>query len=86
MGTDGAVRGKLCLYKFSRVVTELDNSQTEYWLDLLHETKFLDDKMYESIHSDCVELVKMLTAAIKKLKEELVTCPLSYFEIEMLYL
>ena len=24
MGTDGAVRGKLCLYKFSRVVTEVD--------------------------------------------------------------
>jgi len=24
MGTDGAVRGKLYLYKFSRVVTEVD--------------------------------------------------------------
>lgn len=55
--------------ELSRVATELDNSQTEYWLDLLYETKYLDDKMYESIHSDCVELVKMLTAAIKKLKE-----------------
>ena len=37
--------------------------------NLTHETKYLDDKMYESIHSDCVEFVKMLTAAIKKLKE-----------------
>ena len=37
--------------------------------NLTHETTYLDDKMYESIHSDCVELVKMLTAAIKKLKE-----------------
>lgn len=58
-----------CMNELSRVATELDNSQTEYWLGLLHETKYLDDKMYESIHSDCVEIVKMLTAAIKKLKE-----------------
>ncbi|MBO5592132.1 MAG: four helix bundle protein [Prevotella sp.] len=63
------MRAVLSSLKYCRVATELDNSQTEYWLDLLHETKYLDDKMYESIHSDCVELVKMLTAAIKKLKE-----------------
>lgn len=27
MGTDGAVREKLCLYKFSRVVTEVDKAK-----------------------------------------------------------
>ena len=39
--------------------------ETEYWLDLLHETKYLDNNEYEPINSDCVELIKMLTAAIK---------------------
>lgn len=43
--------------ELSRVATELDNSQTEYWLDLLHETKYLDDKMYESIHSGICKAV-----------------------------
>ncbi|MCR5819391.1 MAG: four helix bundle protein [Bacteroidaceae bacterium] len=51
--------------KYCRVATELDNSQTEYWLDLLHETQYLDDKQYTSLNDDCIELVKMLTAAIK---------------------
>ncbi len=55
------------LNKLNIALKEAD--ETEYWLDLLHETKYLDDKVYESINSDCVELVKMLTAAIKKLKE-----------------
>lgn len=56
------------LSKLNIALKEAD--ETEYWLDLLHETKYLDDNMYESINSDCVELVKMLTAIIKKLKED----------------
>jgi len=55
------------LSKLNIALKEAD--ETEYWLDLLHETKYLDDKMYESINYDCVVLVKMLTAIIKKLKE-----------------
>ena len=55
------------LNKLNIALKEAD--ETEYWLDLLHETQYLDDKMYESINSDCVELIKMLTTAIKKLKE-----------------
>ena len=56
------------LNKLNIALKEAD--ETEYWLDLLHETKYLGDKMYDSINNDCVELVKMLTAIIKKLKED----------------
>ena len=56
------------LNKLNIALKEAD--ETEYWLDLLHETKYLDDKMYDSINNDCVELVKMLTAITKKLKED----------------
>ena len=35
--------------------------ETEYWLDLLHATDFFDDRMFESINNDCVELIKILT-------------------------
>ena len=55
------------LNKLNIALKEAD--ETEYWLDLLHEAQYLDDKMYESVNSDCVELIKMLTSAIKKLKE-----------------
>lgn len=43
--------------------------ETDYWLDLLHETKYLDDKQYTSLNNDCVELIKMLTAIIKSIKD-----------------
>ena len=40
-------------------------SETQYWLQLLHETKHITDKEFESIHGDLVEILKMLTAICK---------------------
>lgn len=56
------------LNKLNIALKEAD--ETEYWLDLLHETKYLDDKQFSSLNSDCVELIKMLTSIIKSIKEE----------------
>ena len=53
--------------KLSIALKEAD--ETEYWLDLLHETKYIDDKMYDSLLSDCKELIAILVTIIKKLKE-----------------
>jgi len=55
------------LNKLNIALKEAD--ETEYWLDLLHETKYLDDKQYISLNNDCVELIKMLTAIIKSIKD-----------------
>ena len=55
------------LNKLNIALKEAD--ETEYWLDLLHETKYLDDKQYTSLNNDCVELIKMLTAIIKSIKD-----------------
>ena len=33
------------------------------------ESDYLDNTQYESINSDCAELIKLLTSIIKKLKE-----------------
>ena len=44
-------------------------SETEYWLDLLHETDYLDNNQFISINNDCVELIKLLTSIIKQSKE-----------------
>lgn len=48
------------LNKLNIAIKEAD--ETEYWLDLLHETQYLDDKQYTSLNDDCIELIKMLTA------------------------
>lgn len=56
------------LSKLNIALKEAD--ETEYWLDLLHATKHLDDKMFNSLNEDCTEIIKMLTAIIKTLKEK----------------
>lgn len=40
-----------------------------YWLDLLHRNKYLNDTQYQSLYSDCEELVKVLIHRCKKLNE-----------------
>ena len=55
------------LSKLNIALKEAD--ETEYWLDLLHETKYIDDKQFESLLFDCKELIAILVAIIKKLKE-----------------
>ncbi|MDE2059510.1 MAG: four helix bundle protein [candidate division NC10 bacterium] len=44
-------------------------NETEYWLELLHETKYLDLAAFASIHSGIVELMKLLTGIIKSTKQ-----------------
>ena len=40
-------------------------SETEYWLELLHETDYLSDDEFKSIFADSKELIKLLTAIVK---------------------
>ena len=42
-----------------------ETSETEYWLELLHESGYLEDNMFESIYADCKEILKILTAITK---------------------
>jgi four helix bundle protein len=40
-------------------------SETEYWLELLHETGYLNKKEFNSIIPECIELIKLLTSIVK---------------------
>ena len=40
-------------------------SETEYWLELLRETDYLNEEEYQSIQKDCGEVAKLLTAIVK---------------------
>ena len=44
-------------------------TETEFWLLILHEGEYLDEKAYHSINEDRIELIKMLTASVKTSKE-----------------
>lgn len=37
-------------------------NETEYWLELLHETDYLSDIEFESINQDNITLKKMLSS------------------------
>lgn len=40
-------------------------NETQYWLRLLYETKYLTDQEFISLHSDLLEILKILTAICK---------------------
>jgi len=46
-------------------------NETEYWLMLLHDSEYFDEKLFHSIVSDCQELIKMLVSIIKTSKSKL---------------
>lgn len=46
-------------------------NETIYWLELLHDSDFIDDKSFNSIHDDGLEILKLLISIIKTSKENL---------------
>ena len=44
-------------------------NETEYWLELLHESGYIETKAFESMYSDCKELIKILASITKHKKE-----------------
>ena len=46
-----------------------ESVETNYWLRLLQATDYLTETEFSSMHSDCRELEKMLTAIVKTAKQ-----------------
>ena len=46
-------------------------NETEYWIDLLFETDYLDRAAYKVLYSDCKEICRILNAIVKSTKESL---------------
>ena len=44
-------------------------SETAYWLELLYKTDYLTEEQYQSIDSDCRELLKILMATTKSVSK-----------------
>ena len=47
-----------------------ESLETRYWLRLLHDTDYIETPVFESMHTDCDELVRILSATTKTLREK----------------
>ena len=39
--------------------------ETCYWLELLHESEYLDERAFNSLYNDSMELLKILASIVK---------------------
>lgn len=44
-------------------------NESEYWISILKDTNYMDEKLHESLQSDCKELIAMLVSSIKTAKK-----------------
>lgn len=44
-------------------------NETEYWISILKDTDYIEQILFESLHSDCKELIAMLVSSIKTAKQ-----------------
>jgi four helix bundle protein len=49
-------------------IAQKEANESEYWIELLHQSEYLDKTQYESIFQDITELRKLLTSIIKTSK------------------
>ena len=53
-------------YKLSIAHKEINESL--YWLELLKVTDYLNENQFKSVHTDAVEIIKIITSIIKTSK------------------
>ena len=46
-------------------------AETIYWLELMYQTDTLTKEQFDSIHQDCLELLRLLSATTKTMKRKL---------------
>ena len=64
-----AVRGQTKPDFYAKMNIALkEASESEYWLELLHESDYLTDQQFSSVYADCQELIKLLVAITKTQK------------------
>src|SRR5688572_24455084 len=45
-------------------------NETYYWLSILKDTDYINEKLFQSPNLDCVELIKMLIATVKTSRKD----------------
>ncbi len=55
------------IHKLSIALKEAN--ETDYWIELLFQSEYIEEKSYQSIHKDIDELLSLLVAIVKKSKQ-----------------
>lgn len=64
-----AIRGQSKADFYAKMNISLkEASETEYWLELLHKSGYIEEKPFVSIYEDCQELIKILVTITKSQK------------------
>lgn len=65
-----ATRGQTSPMFYSKMNIALGEAdESEYWLELLHESGIITDAQFESLHSDVEELIRILVSITKAQKQ-----------------
>ena len=49
-------------------IAQKEANKCKSWLELIYETDYINERTYQSIVNDVFEIIKILTAIIKKAK------------------
>lgn len=55
-------------FKHKIGIAQKEINETIYWLELLKETGYLTLEQFESINTDAIEIIKLITAILKSTK------------------
>ncbi len=50
-------------------IAKKEAAETLYWLELLNSCDYIPNELYQSLHTNCRELLMMLTSSIKTTSE-----------------
>ena len=64
-GAYGQSKADLCARLF---VAQKECAETEYWLELLYESHYINQLEFDSIYKDCQELMRLIVASTKTLQ------------------
>ncbi|WP_158857882.1 four helix bundle protein [Lunatibacter salilacus] len=55
-------------FKHKMGIAQKEINETIYWLELLKETDYLTLEQFESINTDAIEIIKLITTILKSAK------------------
>ena len=76
-GTSIGANAKECAFAQSKAdftakmfIAQKECAETEYWLELLYESKIINKEEFDSIYNDCQELMRLIVASTKTLQNK----------------
>lgn len=57
-------------FSFKISIAYKESRETQYWLKFLYKVELIDEKMFQSLFSDCDEISRILFSILKKTRVE----------------